>query len=60
MEEVIVSGYCRCIDGARTVLAESEDGTIYADCAYADCPHRQSCPIAAQFEALLRGIQTEN
>ena len=46
MDEMILSGYCRCIDGSRTVLVEIEDGKCYPDCAYGNCPHAQSCPIA--------------
>lgn len=46
MDEMILSGYCRCIDGSRTVLVEIEDGKVYPDCAYGNCPHEQSCLIA--------------
>lgn len=46
MDEMILTGYCRCIDGSRTVLAEKEDGLWCPDCAYGNCPHEQSCPIA--------------
>ncbi len=51
MDELLVSGYCRCLDGARTVLAEPDGDGIEADCSYADCPHRQSCQIAQQLDA---------
>ena len=50
--EVFLSGYCRCLDGARTVLVDTEDGC--ADCAYPDCPHRAACPIAEEIEQLLQ------
>ncbi len=46
MDELILTGYCRCTDGSRAVLVEIEDGKAYPDCAYETCPHRQSCPIA--------------
>ena len=50
--EVFLSGYCRCLDGARTVLVDTEDDC--ADCAYPDCPHRAACPIAEEIEKLLQ------
>ena len=50
MDEMILSGYCRCIDGSRTVLVEIEDGKPYPDCVYGSCPHEQSCPIAQKIK----------
>ena len=41
-QELILSGYCRQVDGSRTVMVE--DGE--ADCLYPDCPYSPSCPIA--------------
>ena len=49
--EAFFSGYCRCIDGARTVTVDTEDNC--ADCAYPDCPHKGSCPIAEEIAHLL-------
>ena len=46
MEEKIVSGYCRAIDGSRTVIFEEGE----ADCFYPDCPHAADCPIAKQLK----------
>lgn len=44
MSEIILSGYCRAIDGARTVTVE-----VYcADCDFPSCAFAASCPIAAQ------------
>lgn len=40
--EVILSGYCKCIDSGRTVMVE--DGE--ADCFYPDCPYAADCSIA--------------
>lgn len=44
MSELFLSGYCRAIDGARTVTVE--DGC--ADCDFPACVYAVSCPIAAQ------------
>ena len=52
MEE-FVSGYCRVLDGPRTVLADLEDKT--ADCCYPDCPHCEQCTLAAHFRELFSG-----
>lgn len=41
-QEMILSGYCKTIDGSRTVMVE--DGE--ADCLYPDCPHAPGCTIA--------------
>ncbi len=48
MEE-FVSGYCRKLDNARTVLVEEEE----ADCAYPGCIYIGECPIAQKIAALL-------
>lgn len=50
MEE-FVSGYCRVLDAARTVLVDLEEG--FADCCYPDCAYAGECPIAAKLAALL-------
>lgn len=44
--EIIVSGYCRVLDGPRTVMADTEDRE--ADCAWPDCIHAPQCPLAAE------------
>ena len=42
-------GYCKALDGSRTVLAVFEDGELTEiDCAYPNCPHAPGCPIARQ------------
>ena len=49
--EKILSGYCRAMDKSRIVIAVYEDGSLTeADCAYPNCPHTQSCPIAQALE----------
>lgn len=50
MEE-FVSGYCRVLDGARTVLVDLDDRC--ADCCYSDCAYISECPVAAKITALL-------
>lgn len=51
--EEFVSGYCRQIDGSRTVTVEMTDGTIdEADCCYGSCVYQPGCPIAQQIAAL--------
>ena len=52
-DEKFLSGYCRQIDGSRTVTVELEDGAInHVDCGYEACVYRQSCPIAKQIAEL--------
>lgn len=41
-EEIILSGYCRCLDASRTVLVEDGD----PDCLFESCPHKGSCDLA--------------
>ena len=49
--EKILSGYCRALDQSRRVIAVFEDGHfLEADCAYPNCTHTQSCPIAQAME----------
>ena len=50
--EIFLSGYCRSLDSARTILVDTEDGCV--DCAYPDCPHCAACPIAEEIEKLLQ------
>ena len=48
-DEIILSGYCRCLDAARTVLVE--DGE--ADCDFENCPYKEICQIGKQITQLL-------
>ena len=51
--EKFFSGYCRRIDGSRTVAAELENGHLTeADCDYGNCPYRADCPIAKELDKL--------
>ena len=52
MEEKIITGYCRALDQSRMVEAEIEDGKLFADCAWPDCPHRSVCLIAQALQEL--------
>lgn len=51
MTEKLISGYCRVLSAARTVLADCENRS--ADCRYPDCEYREECPIAAQLRDFL-------
>ena len=52
-KEVFFSGYCRALDGSRTVEVITEDSLLTeVDCAYPNCIHRSVCPIAKQIDAL--------
>ena len=45
-EEKIITGYCRQLDGSRTVIVEEGE----ADCLYPDCPHAANCSIAKELK----------
>ena len=52
--EQFFSGYCRVLDGSRTVCAVKEnDGLLEADCDYPSCPHFKECTIAQSITAFL-------
>ena len=54
-DDKFLSGYCRRIDGSRTVTVELENSIIsHVDCGYEACVYRQNCPIAKQIDALQR------
>ena len=46
MDEMILTGYCRCIDSHRMVLAERDGDGWCADCSYGNCPYEANCEIA--------------
>jgi hypothetical protein len=48
--EAFFSGYCRQIDGARTVCCECTNGALYADCLYGNCPYESACSIAQSIQ----------
>ena len=45
-QEYIFTGYCRAQDQSRIVTVEAENGTLYADCYYGNCPYEQNCTVA--------------
>ena len=52
-DEKFFSGYCRQVDGSRTVTVELENGTIDSvDCCYPECVYCPGCPIAKQIDEL--------
>jgi hypothetical protein len=52
-QEFFFTGYCRCLDGGRTVEVIVEDGRVTeVDCGYETCIHRGSCLIAKEIDKL--------
>ena len=51
-DEVILTGYCRCLDQSRMVTAELYNGSWEVDCGYGNCPYQESCPIAEKIRQL--------
>lgn len=52
--EQFFSGYCRVLDGSRTVCAvKQNDELLEADCDYPSCPHFKECTIAQSITAFL-------
>lgn len=52
--EKYISGYCRVLDKSRMVEVEDEDGEVFIDCAYRNCPHAAVCQIGQQITVLLQ------
>lgn len=52
--ETFISGYCRQVDGSRTVCVEAEGSTLLqADCLYDSCPYSPQCTIHQKIEEFL-------
>ena len=49
-QEAFFTGYCRQVDGSRTVMVEEGE----PDCLYPDCPYTQNCPIAEGITTFLQ------
>ena len=47
--EWIISGYCRNLDQARSVLLERDDAW-YCDCDYPDCAYAADCPVGKEID----------
>lgn len=57
--EGFFSGYCRQLDGPRTVTAEAEDTRLTeVDCQYENCPYGPACPIAQKIDEFLAGAES--
>lgn len=53
-QEVFYSGYCRMLDGSRTVAVVVCDGALVeADCCYGSCVHQPGCPVACKIREFL-------
>lgn len=50
MEEIFLSGYCRCLDANRMVTMEKEEGQWEIDCDFRSCPYTSVCQIAQQIQ----------
>lgn len=51
--EKYLTGYCRQLDGPRTVEVILENGRVTeADCCYGSCPYESNCPIGQEIQAL--------
>ena len=46
--ETIISGYCRVMDQARTVMLELDGGDWDCDCDFPDCVFAKDCPLGKQ------------
>lgn len=45
-KESFLSGYCRVLDGSRTVCIVTEDGRLTdVDCHFENCPYAKECTI---------------
>lgn len=54
-KEGFFSGYCRQLDGARTVTAVVENGTLTeVDCLYESCPYAPACTVAEKLEDFVK------
>lgn len=52
--EAFFSGYCRQIDGNRTVCVEAEDQTLtQTDCLMENCPYSTQCPVHEKIDSFL-------
>lgn len=55
-QERFFTGYCRVLDGSRTVEVILEDGGLTeVDCCYGGCLHQGSCPIARSIDEAISG-----
>lgn len=46
-QEGFFTGYCRMLDGSRTVMAVKENGQLTeTDCLFETCQNYPDCPLA--------------
>lgn len=56
-EERFFSGYCRRLDGSRTVCVVLEDGVATeVDCCYGNCVYQGSCLIARELDKVTKSV----
>ena len=53
-QEYFFTGYCRQLDGSRTVCLIEENGRLEeVDCAYPGCPYSPNCGIAEKIRGAI-------
>lgn len=53
-QETFISGYCRQVDGSRTVCVEADDNCLVSvDCLYENCPYGDTCTVHKKIEEFL-------
>ena len=53
-QEFFFSGYCRALDGSRTVCLVTESGALVeVDCSFESCPYNKDCPIGKEISEKL-------
>ena len=53
-QEGFFSGYCRAVDGCRTVMAVKENGKLTeTDCLLEGCQNSADCPLAKKIKEFL-------
>ena len=45
MDEIIISGYCRVMDGNRILCLETDGDGFETDCLYPNCEFAGSCKL---------------
>lgn len=53
MEEIFLSGYCRCLDASRMVTLEKEGQVWKPDCDFESCPYQPACQIAEKIQSCM-------
>ena len=54
-KESFLTGYCRCLDESRMVVAVTEDSKLLeVDCSFETCIHSPNCTVAESIRQLLQ------